>query len=769
MPSIPPETLHQGRSIRVLRIHGPGGTSKVVKQLLQSQQATVLRAKLRYEFGLLQQLERAGAAHVVRPLGLHEADGTLEIELGDIGGASLASAVAQRDMWDTVRVLHVAREVVHALAAVHRAGMIHKDINPSNIVYNPNSGEVQLIDFGIATCLQREVQPIVAAPSIEGTLAYASPEQTGRVQRSVDYRSDFYSLGATLYELLCGQRPFAQPEPAALLHAVLTQEPRGLPGLAPACHHALAAVVQKLLAKDAAERYQSAQGLLTDLERCGAGDTHSFILGEHDRAEQFHVPEKLYGRAPEVQLLQEAYRGLAAPARQIVVLRSPSGMGKSVLMRELQVLHPDVAFAMGRHDPLQRQLPFSALRQAVAILVKRILTQHQNALQASLERVQAAVGDAGHCVAEAVPALELLLGKQRPAEPRSEQDTERRLLGALQACVAALVHRRPTVLFLDNLQWADAGTLKLLTQLAGIQHAQLPLMLVLAYREAPEDAHASLLALIEQVQTQPATHVVQVQPLSAEAIADMVVDATRAPHAHGIDLGTLLQQRTGGNAFVVRDTLQLFWEKGLLHYDEGTGGWHWRMEDARAAIATASQRSVAHLALLRDADKQVLGAAACIGSEFSLAQLVAVCAPLDMDADGVVRSLEASLRRGLVLPSSGLYRYASEPTLHGEINYRFSHDRVAEAAYGEVAPAMLPRLHQVLGQRLLADGDRRDPHWTFAVAHHLNLAPPPQDATQAAELAQLNNHAAEQAMRLGSPDLAWNYRERAIKVREQCP
>ena len=750
------EVLHEGRLSQVLRgVRRPQNDTVVLKRVPPAALSPSTVARLRYEHRILNQLEAARVPHVVRCLGWVDYAGGPALVLEDLGGRAVGSYSPGKP-WDVAEALQIGIHTALALRGLHRAGVIHKDINPSNLVYTRARGALQLIDLGIASELPREVQIADNVRGLEGTLAYIPPEQTGRLARSVDWRADLYALGATLYQLLAGRPPFSIDDTAQLLYAVMAEQPPPLQDWVKVPSE-VAQLVHRLLAKDPKDRYQSAHGVLHDLQLCAArlqdAQPQPMTLGTADRSERFALSDKLYGRAEALATLQAAYTDAAQGGCKLTLVRGPSGIGKSALVQELQpaIARDQALFGLGKCDVLHHNVPFHVMRQALSGLMKRLLMEPAAQLEAARRRVQEAVGNVGHGLVSLVVGMEALIGAQRPIPTLAPQENENRLLMLFSAVFAALARRGPLVLFFDDLQWADAGTFKLLTRLALAENHGEKLLLVLAYRDNEVAAGHPLETLLRSLMEQGVQpQVLTLAPLGVDAVTQLISDATATPQATAHALAELVHTKTQGNAFFVRDMLQRLWTHGLLRLDAESGQWTW---DAQAIAASAVSAGMADDMLarwqdLKAAAQQALGAAACVGQEFSLQQ---VCVALQQAPAAGQQALEQAMQEGLLIPLSGDYRYPVGEGLAPELRYRFAHDKVQQAATQHTAETERALWHHRLGNALAeaqAAGTEID---LFSLTEHWNAAlANVQAAGQNLQAAEANLHAGQLALQMSA-------------------
>jgi serine/threonine protein kinase len=446
--------------------------NQVILKILKEEYPTPeIITRYQQEYEITRSLDTLG---VIKVYDLQPYRHGLAIVLEDFGGESLRF-LSNQASFELEEFLTIAVKITDSLAAIHAANVIHKDINPSNIVFNPQTGELKLIDFGISTVFSRENPALKHPNGLEGTLAYISPEQTGRMNRTLDYRTDFYSLGVTFYELLTQQLPFTANEAIELVHSHLAKQPIPPQQINPDIPPVLSQIVLKLMAKTAEERYQSAIALKLDLEKCltqwqNTNKISAFPLAEDDIANKLQIPQKLYGREQEIATLLTAFERVAVSGnKEIVLVSGYSGIGKSALVQELYkpITRQRGYFISGKFDQFQRNIPYAAMVSAFSSLVRQLLAESEAKLTLWRERLMAALGVNGQVIIDVIPEIELIIGKQAPVAELGATESQNRFnlvfTEFIRACCQA---EHPLVLFLDDLQWVDLATLKLIELIA---------------------------------------------------------------------------------------------------------------------------------------------------------------------------------------------------------------------------------------------------------------------------------------------------------------
>ncbi len=677
--------------------------------------------------------------------------------------------------------LSIALKVVDALEQVHKALVVHKDINPSNIIWNPETGVVKLIDFGISSTVSRE-RPVLSNPStLQGTLEYISPEQTGRINRHVDYRSDYYSLGVTLYELVTGERPFESREPLELVHAHVTRQPPDVRSIRPEVPECLALVVGKLLHKSADDRYQSSFGLRKDLERCldvlkGEAGKDDFVLGQADRVTRVQHPSRLYGRDEEVAALTRAYKRVVGGAREVVLVRGYSGVGKTSVVHEVH--RPMVGtggnFVSGKFDQFRRGVPYASLGAAFGQFFRDRLAGTEEEIQRWRERIQGALGESCQVLVEVLPELELLLGPQPTPPEVPPTESEQRLQLLFQRFVGALAGaEHPLVLFVDDLQWADLATIRLFQSLVQAQEIS-HLLLIGAWRDNEVDSIHPWHSTLAQLKSSGTSIVeLELQALHVSDLRQFLQDALRSSSPSLQDLAELCFDKTRGNPFFLAQFLRSLEQQRLLTFvhDEATGAGEWRWDvkaieglestDNVVALMTSSIRQ------LPEQEQHVLCTASILGGSFSLGFLLKV---LKWSYEETVDSLLHLLEEGFLLQRGELpskQELVEQGSLVGG-SFGFAHDRIQQAAYGLLPSSSLQTLHLRAG-RLLREHHGLDVaieehEVLFDVVQHLNAAVPLLEEEEKRQLALLNLTAGLRARSASAYEVALSLLEKAAEL-----
>ena len=690
----------------------PGGDRRtvIVVVLATENPTTVGLDRLAHEYSLKDHLD---APWAVRPLDLVRERGRTMLVLEDAGAEPLHRLLGSPMELPTF--LRLAEALTAALRGLHERGLIHKDINPANVLVNDSTGQVWLTGFGLASRLPRERQAPSPPEFIASTLRYMAPEQTGRMNRSIDSRTDLYSLGITFYEMLTGALPFAASDPMGWVHCHIARAPlpphervANIPAL-------LSQIVVKLLAKTAEERYQTAAGVEHDLRRCRTewemrGGIDEFPLAAHDASARLLIPEKLYGRSREAAaLLSSFYRVIATGTPELVLVSGYSGIGKSSVVNELhKALVPARGlFASGKFDQYKRDIPYATVARAFQSLVRQILSKSEAELQGWRDALREALGPNGLLIVNLIPELELVIGEQPPVPDLLPQDAQRRFQMVLRRFIAVFARpEHPLVLFLDDLQWLDAATLDLLEDILAqrdIRH----LLLIGAYRDNEVGAAHPLMRKLDAIrQAGAAVHDIVLAPLTYDDLEQLIADSLRCETKPINQVVQLVHEKTGGNPFFAIQFLHALADEALLVFDHADGRWLCDLGRVRAKNYSGNvvDLMAAKLRRLSAPAQEVLKQFACLGNAAETSALVLA---LGETEESMHTAFAEAVHAGLVV--------------HQEHGYKFLHDRIQQAAYSLIPDEQRGNVHLRIGRVLLASmtEDRLAEH-LFDVANQLN-------------------------------------------------
>jgi predicted ATPase/signal transduction histidine kinase len=666
--------------------------------------------RLTHEHGLKNYIDGAWA---VRPLEIIRECGRTMLIVEYPGGERLDGLIGPP--MEIGIFLRLAIALSAALGRLHGGGLIHKDIKPSNVIVNSATGQVWLTGFGVATRLPRERQSLEPPEFIAGTLAYMAPEQTGRVNRSIDSRSDLYSLGVTFYEMLTGTLPFIAFDPMEWVHCHIARQPplpserlRNVPV-------AISAITMKLLSKTVEDRYQTAAGVESDLRRClseweNQGRVEDFTIGNHDTPDRLIIPEKLYGRDREIDTLLTAFDRIVAGGRpELVLVSGYSGIGKSAVVNELHkpLVPPRGLFASGKFDQYKRDIPYATLAQAFQKLIRPLLSKNEADLAQWRDSLREALDPNGLLIIELVPELKHIIGEQPNVPELPPQEAQRRFQLVFRRFIGVFARpEHPLALFLDDLQWLDGATLDLLEDLLTGTDLQ-NLLLIGAYRDNEVNSTHPLVRKLDAMrQGGAALQDIVLTALGREDLGQMLADSLHCERECVAPLAELIHQKTSGNPFFAIQFISALADEGLLIFDYQEGCWVWDLHRIHAKGFTDNivELMVGKLNRLPVATRKALQQFACMGNsaEFEM---------LRMASQGSVEDMHDHLWEAVRL---GLIFRADD-------SYRFLHDRVQEAAYSLIPQEVRAEAHLNIGLLLAAHTPpAKREEAIFEIANQLN-------------------------------------------------
>lgn len=749
-----------------------------------------LEELMRYqrEYDLLCHLK---SHRVVEAYALEKYHNTLVMVLEDFGGDSLKQYLIKQYI-PLTESLSMAIQIVESLATIHAANIIHKDINPTNIIFNPITKQLKVNDFGIATRLPKE-NPVLKTPErLEGTLPYMSPEQTGRMNRVVDYRTDFYAFGVTLYELLTRRLPFEAENPIELVHCHLAKTPLSPHRINPAIPEMVSDIVMKLLEKKAENRYQSPWGIRTDLEIClkqleNTGHVELFVLGCEDVSDKFQLPQKLYGRDQEIDILLRTFEWASLGNTEMMLITGPAGVGKSTLVQEIYkpITEKRGYFITGKFDQLQRGVPYWAIMGAFRDLMRQLLTESEHQLAEWKEKLLQALGHYGQVIIEVVPELALIIGTQPTVvEILNASDAQNRFYWVWKNFLNVFCQAtHPLVIFLDDLQWADNASLKLIHL---IMRDTPYLMLIGAYQE--EASHSLQVSIEEMKNSGVNLSTLSLESLNLSHLTQFLADTFNTSVENIYEFADLVFAKTQGNPFFVNEFLKSLHDENLLEFvppycevnsknnwvkTENPGAcWRWDLEKikARGILDNVAELLTKKIQDLKEDTQQVLKFAACIGDQFNLWLLAKI---YEKPPKETIEALWEALVEGLVVPLKDVYEVMTphEQSEVTNIQYRFVHDRIRQTVYLLLSEEQRSSVHHQTGKALLNHlSSEQSEQNIFAVVEQLNLGVALcQEQSEQDELAMLNLLVGRKAKAAGAYAPAFKYLKKGSQLLgDQC-
>jgi predicted ATPase/signal transduction histidine kinase len=723
--------------------------------------------KFLLEYQILGKMNHPG---IIKPIRMLDSKETPTLVL-EHGGTSLRTLLLEKK-FKINELLSISIQIAEILGVIHSHKIIHKDINPGNILYNSDTKKVKIIDFGISSILSRETELLKNPNFIEGTLAYISPEQTGRMNRLIDYRTDFYSLGITLYEFFTGSLPFRSKESMELIHQHLTTP---FPPILEPLPELIIRIIQKLMSKNAEDRYQSAYGLKIDLENCLTfiqenKDTNEYEIGVRDISPELNIPEKLYGREKEVSEILEIFQRAGEGNAEIVVISGYSGAGKSALVRELYrpITKYCGYFLSGKFDQLQKDIPYSALVYAFRELVGQILTEPKERIQYWKESFLKALSPNAEVIIDVIPEFEEILGKQPKVPVLEPKEAQNRFNLYFEKFIHVLLKKEhPLVIFLDDLQWADGASLRFIQNLfqgRNIEH----FLFLGAYRDNEVyGGHPSMVMLSELEKGSIKIHNFYLSPLSLENIINLFNDTFPNFDKQKMELINLIYMKTGGNPFFIRELLKLLYGEEKIRFLQGEGKWVCDLEKIADASITGNviELMIKRLNKLSEASRIAIQFASCIGNEFDI-QTLSIISKKSPQMIG--KSLLEAIEAGFILSQNNNHKFLllEEHASYMQVQYKFVHDRIQQAAYLLIPEEEKPEFHRQIGDIYLSRYSEEEIDTKiFDLLGHLNKAKELyQSDEEKYKLAVLNLQAGKRAKRSAAYEPSYNYLEIALEI-----
>lgn len=655
---------------------------------------------------------------------------------------------------DVKEFTKIAVRVASALGQLHKESLLHLNIRPSNIIADPETGDVEL--RGAKAELAGSTTQEITGQTLLEALPYMSPEQTGRMNRPIDHRSDLYSLGITFYEMLSGELPFHADDTLSWIHCHIARPPRPLVEVAPEVPPALADIIMKLISKWAEDRYQSARGLEVDLKRCLAeyevtGFIEPFPLGQRDTWDKIQIPAKLYGRESEcAQLLSAFEQVVQSGTPELMLVTGYSGIGKTSVVNEVHkpIVRERGFFISGKFEQYKRDIPYFTIAQAFQELIHQILSGNETELSNWKASLQEALGSNGRLIADLIPQLELIIGEQPEPAPVPASEAHNRFNQTFIHFIGAFAKREhPLVIFLDDLQWADLASLKLLQHILTSPEAHY-LLLIGAYRNNEVSPSHPLVTTVEALEKDSAkVTTITLGPLSHDHLSEFVVDTFRCHRERAEPLAKLLQIKTDGNPFFFIQFLLELNKEQLVYFDQEESNWRWSMAEIQTKNFADNivELMVAKLKRLDGATQNAMKLAACIGNRFDTSVLAIIHQKTVEDTHN---DLRGAVREGLMLRRGA--------------QYKFLHDRVQQAAYALISEEEHAAVHLQIGRLLLSqslkDAGKVPDEKAFDIVNQLNVGVALiSDTEEKLQVAKLNLQAGAKAKSSSAFVSAGNY------------
>ncbi|MBU0991790.1 MAG: diguanylate cyclase [Proteobacteria bacterium] len=752
------ERVAETRGSLVYRARKDGEKSTVIIKVLKAKYPSLSDiARFKQEYEIIRSFEFDG---VIKTFEILQDSDDFALVLEDFEGISIKEFLCRRQ-FDIPLFLEVGITLCETLGHIHAKEIFHKDINPRNILINQTTETVKITGFGISTILTHENDEIYHPDVIEGTIAYISPEQTGRMNRSVDYRTDYYSLGVTFYEMLTGSVPFMSKDPMEIIHSHIAVNPIPPAERNPDIPKVVSDIIVRLLLKTPEERYQNAYGLMADLKEClrqikEKGTIQSFRLGQKDISNRFIIPQVMIGREKETAILLKTFDNVCGGEPKLMLVAGKPGIGKSTLVNE--IYKPITAkrgyFISGKYERIRRDVPYSAIIEAFQRLIRNILSESEERITIWKNNLLAALGPNGKVIADIIPEVALIIGKS-PNIPLLEPVQARNRFNVVFKNFVSVFTQKdhPVALFLDDLQWADLASLQMIRYL--ITSLDINYLFVIgSYRDNEvTEAHPLMDTLDEIEKAHIQIDKVYLLSLQEKDVIRLITDFLKCPQEHGDALGKLVYRKTSGNPFFVNQFMKILYDKKVLKLD-GASGWQWDFDRINQMQVTDNVVNLLaeNIITLPSDSLEVLKFCACIGTHFDLETIsTGMLKPID----SILKDLTILINDGYIGESAGIYKY--------------QHDRIQEAAYSLISDEEKIALHYIIGRLELARTQENDlKHTLFYIVDHLNLGISLVTGKEdREELVRLNLKAAKKAKVSAAFSPALKYLENGIALLEK--
>jgi len=754
------EKLAESHRSVVFRAKKDDQSGKVILKILKRNFSSALDiARLKQETKLVQNLPAQG---IIRNLGIVQHEDSVALILEDTGGVSLKEFLEKKTL-KAIDFLPTAIQLSDTLSAIHSQNIVHKDIKPQNIIVNGKKGKIstaKITDFGISTILNEEIREIYHPKTIEGTLPYISPEQTGRMNLSVDYRTDLYSLGVTFYEVLSGRLPFSSKDPLDLIYSHIAKEPVMLHELDKSIPVSVSRIIQKLLSKSPEDRYQSAYGLKNELEYSfeqlkEKNADPDFQPGFLDISDRFVLPQKIFGRDNEIAELMRSYSKVTEGQTRVMLVSGVPGIGKSRVVNEIHkpIVKSRGYFISGKYDQLRKDVPFSSILQAFQSLIRQILSESEERIELWRNRILNSIGTNVEIIIRVIPELELITGKQISAVDLSPEESQNRFNYTFVNFVKVFSRREnPLTLFLDDMQWADQPSLQLVKTLL-LDKTLHNFFLIFSYRDNEvKDSHPFMILLDDLKKQKTKINHIHLESLNTEKIIEFLEHLTGKNTEHIKEIGKILFEKTRGNPFFLNQFIKSMYEETIVTFTQSKG-WVWDFQRIRSKEVTENvvDLMAEKISKLSVPLQELLKLCSCIGNRFDLEQLIPV---YEKTYEETLDILNEAVTEGLI--------YSTGNT------FKFLHDRIQEAAYSLLKENEKVELHKKIGQlSLLTSSDEEIKERIFYIADQLNhSAASFSNEAEKQRIIEINLMAGKKALNSAAYQSAFHYLKNGLALLE---
>jgi predicted ATPase/signal transduction histidine kinase len=729
--------------------------------------------RLKHEYNITKTFNNK---NVIKPLALEKKRNSYIAVYNDIGGISLNNFI-KSDVINLELFFKIAILVSEGLGYIHNKNIVHKDINPSNIVYSQIDENVNIIDFSMSSSFSKENQKINYSNRFEGTIDFISPEQTGRMNRGIDYRSDYYSLGVTFYKLLTSQLPFNAVDTVGKIHAHIAKDPLSPTDINSSIPLTVSNIVLKLMNKNAEDRYQSSYGLISDLKNClkqwlKNRSIVPFHVGMNDVKDKFKIPQKLYGREKEVSLISNGFERISYGKTEVTLIAGYSGVGKTSLVNEIHksIVQKRGYFVSGKSDKLKRDIPLGSLIQAFRKLMQQILTEEHELIDSIKYQLIRSLKKNVRLIIEVIPELELIVGKYPEVEELPVADSKNRFIRVFENFIKVFANNQsPLVIFIDDLQWVDSATINFISTHL-LDNGSRYIYLIGAYRDNEVDnAHPLQKMFKEFEKSQLKINYINLKPLNQIQVKLIIDDTLNSSSSDSYELSKLVYRKTDGNPFFVNEFLKNLNYKKFITYDYSNGSWDWDLNSINSESITDNvvDLMVNKIKRLPKKIQETIKIASCIGSRFSLYLLSKTTGKSKIETSEL---LVSGINEGLIYPENNAeyLEYLKGGFIKEEddfdITYKFFHDRIQQAANLLLDSNRKKRIHLKIGEQLSSNNNYEEDE-VFTIVNHLNISRYiVDDNTRKHNIARLNLIACRKAKKSAAYDQALNYARIGISL-----
>ncbi|MCP3925364.1 MAG: AAA family ATPase [Desulfobacterales bacterium] len=771
------DSIYNSDIVSIYRAKRESDQKKVILKTLTHDYPNIENVnRLKHEYNVTKAFNNK---NVIKSVSIEKNRNSYVAIFNDIGGISLNSYI-EKNIIGIETFLKVAILVTEGLGYIHSKDIIHKDINPSNIIFSSIDETINIIDFSMSSSFSKENQKINYSNRFEGTIDYISPEQTGRMNRGIDYRTDYYSLGVTFYKLLTAELPFTAADTVGKIHAHIAKEAINPTELNNTIPQAISDIVLKLMRKNAEDRYQSSYGLIADLKNClkqwkKNSSIVPFYVGSEDVKDQFRIPQKLYGREKEISIISNGFERISCGKTEITLISGYSGVGKTSLVNEIHksIVKKRGYFVSGKSDKLKRDIPLGSLIQAFRKLIRQILTEEHDLIDNLKYELILSLKKNVRLMIEVIPELEIIVGKYPEVEELPVADSKNRFMRVFRNFIKVFAtNERPLVVFIDDLQWVDSATINFIGMHL-LDKKSKYIYLLGAYRDNEMDsAHPLMMMLNDFERSKLQINYIRLEPLNQKQVKLIIDETLNSSDKESFDLAELVFNKTDGNPFFVNEFLKNLFYNKLISYNYTNGEWTWDLETIKKEAITDNvvDLMIKKIRRLPDKIQEIIKTASCIGSRFNLFLLSKTSGKSKIETSELLIS---GIKEGLLYPENNdeYLEYLKDGFIEEEddfdITYRFFHDRIHQAANLLLDSNKKKRIHLKIGEQLYSNSEFEEDE-VFTIVNHLNISRfIINDFERKLDISRFNLLACRKAKKAAAYEQALNYARIGISLLEE--